>query len=267
MDIKGKIVAITGGASGIGLALAKACLEAGAKKVIALDLIKDRLDEALEGLGPDCVGIQMDVGSHDAVSAMAERVAADYGEIDLYFSNAGIIQTDAPDWKVTSQTYDQWDAMWRVNVLSHVIACKVLLPSMLKREGCGFIVTASAAGLLSQIGDTSYSVTKHAAVGFAESLAITHGDDGLYVAALCPQAVESRMTIGAEGSSATLDGIMPAEKLASLTLAAIEQGQFMIRPHQDVVQYFQNKANDYDRWIGGMRKLRRMVMDNRGQPI
>ena len=267
MEVEGKIVAITGAASGIGLALAKACLERGAKKVIALDLLEDRLGEAIGELGASCVGMQMDVSSHDDVAAMAKKAATDHGEIDIYFSNAGIMQTDAPDWKVTSQTYDQWDVMWRVNVLAHVIAAKVLLPSMLERGGSGFIVTASAAGLLSQIGDVSYSVTKHAAVGFAESLAITHGDDGLYVAALCPQAVESRMTVGAEGSSAALDGIMPADTMAHKTLDSMQAGRFMIRPHDDVVQYFQNKAADYDRWIGGMRKLRRKVMDNKGQPI
>ena len=267
MDVAGKIVAITGAASGIGLALTKRSVEGGAKAVIALDLIEDRLMDAVKDLGDTVHPMVMDVSSHDAVADMAETVSAKHGEIDLYFSNAGIIQTDAPDWKVTSQTYDQWDAMWRVNVLAHVIACKVLLPSMLKRQGCGFIVTASAAGLLSQIGDTSYSVTKHAAVGFAESLAITHGDEGLYVAALCPQAVESRMTAGAGESSATLDGVMPADEFAAKVFDGMAAGQFMIRPHEEVVGYFENKAKDYDRWVGGMRKLRRHVMGIKGQPI
>ncbi|WP_262689521.1 SDR family NAD(P)-dependent oxidoreductase [Kordiimonas aestuarii] len=267
MDVKNKIVAITGAASGIGAALAKACAAEGAKFVALADMDEKGAQAVASEIGAGVKAYKLDVTDEAAVKTFANEVEADMGLIDLYFSNAGVIFSDAPDWTAISQTNGQWDKIWQVNVFAHVLACRAVLPDMLKREGCGFIVTASAAGLLSQIGDISYSTTKHAAVGFTESLAINHGDDGLYVACLCPQAVKSKMTAGAEKSSAAGDGVMPADEFASRVLAGMKEGQFMIRPHPQVEGYFRKKAEDYDRWVGGMRKFRRRQLANTGKPI
>ena len=267
MEVQDKIVVVTGGASGIGAALAKACAAGGAKFVALADMDEAGATSVADSIGAGAKAYKLDVSDEAAVAAFVDEVEADAGPIDLYFSNAGIIFSDAPDWTAISQTNAQWEKIWQVNVFAHVLACRAVLPGMLKREGCGFIVTASAAGLLSQIGDISYSTTKHAAVGFAESLAITHGDEGLYVACLCPQAVKSKMTAGEEDSSAAGDGVMPAEEFASRVLAGMKEGRFMIRPHEQVERYFMNKANDYDRWVGGMRKLRRYQFKKTGRPI
>jgi NAD(P)-dependent dehydrogenase (short-subunit alcohol dehydrogenase family) len=267
MDVKGKIIAVTGGASGIGAALSKLFAAEGAKFVALADMDEAGAKAVAAEIGEGAKAYKLDVTDEAAVKAFANAVEADAGPIDLYFSNAGIIFSDAPDWTAISQTNGQWDKIWQVNVFAHVLALRAVLPQMLEREGCGFVITASAAGLLSQIGDISYSTTKHAAVGFAESLAINHGDDGLYVACLCPQAVTSKMTAGAEKSSAAGDGIMPAEEFARRVLASMREGRFMIRPHEQVEGYFLNKAKDYDRWVGGMRKFRRHQMATTGKPL
>jgi NAD(P)-dependent dehydrogenase (short-subunit alcohol dehydrogenase family) len=267
MDVKDKNIIITGGASGIGKALAELFAAEGAKSIAVADMDESGVKAVAASIGDHVSAYALDVTDEAGVKAMVDDFEAANGPTDLYVSNAGIFFSDAPDWTAISQSNAQWQKIWEVNVLAHILACRAVLPGMIERKSGGFLVTASAAGLLSQIGDASYSTTKHAALGFAESLAITHGDDGIYVAALCPQAVESKMTEGAEGTAAAGDGIMPASELASRTLAAMRAGKFMIRPHEQVEEYFLNKAKDYDRWVGGMRKFRRMLMDQNGRPI
>lgn len=267
MDVKDKVVVITGGASGIGKALAELFAAEGAKSVALADMDHAGASEVAAAIGPKATAYHLDVTDEGAVQAMVDDVEAKNGPIDLYFSNAGILFTDGPDWTAISQTNAQWEKIWQVNVHAHVHALRAVLPGMLERGNGGFVITASAAGLLSQTGDISYSTTKHAAVGFAESLAITHGDDGLYVAAICPQAVRSKMTAGGEDSSAAGDGLLEADEFARRVLAQMREGRFMIRPHVEVEGYFKHKANDYDRWIGGMRKMRRRQMETTGRPI
>lgn len=267
MDVKDKVIVVTGGASGIGKALSELFMAEGAKFIAVADMDNEGANAVAAGLGDKAKAYSLDVTDEAATQAMIDDVASIAGEVDLYFSNAGIFFSDAPDWKATSQTNEQWQKIWEVNVMSHILALRAVLPSMLEREGCGFVITASAAGLLSQIGDTSYSTTKHAALGLAESVAISHGDDGLYVAALCPQAVKSKMTAGGEDSSAAGDGVMEADEFARRVLSQMREGRFMIRPHPEVEGYFKHKANDYDRWIGGMRKFRRTQMEKTGRPI
>ena len=267
MDVKDKVVVVTGGASGIGTALAKAFAAAGAKAVAVADMDGPGATQVATEIGDSAKAYSLDVTDEGAVKAMVEDVAAIFGPVDLYVSNAGIIFSDAPDWTVINCSNAKWQKIWEVNVMAHVLACRAVLPGMIERGQGGFIITASAAGLLSQIGDSSYSTTKHAAVGFAERLAINHGDDGIYVGCLCPQAVVSKMTAGAEASSAAADGIMSAEELAERTLKAMAEGRFMIRPHEQVEGYFLNKAQDYDRWVGGMRKFRRHQLETTGSPI
>ncbi len=267
MDVKDKVIIVTGGASGIGKALAELFIAEEAAFVAIADMNADGAASVAAALGGRAAAYALDVSDGAAVQAVVDDVRTKAGPVDLYVSNAGILFTDAPDFTCISQSDAQWQKIWEVNVFAHILAARAVLPDMIKRGAGGFIITASAAGLLSQIGDTSYSTTKHAAVGLAESMAISHGDDGIYVAALCPQAVESNMTIGAEGSSAALDGIMPADELARRTLAAMRAGQFMIRPHEQVEEYFKAKAENYDRWVGGMRKLRRGLMAKNGRPM
>ena len=267
VEVEGKVVAITGASSGIGKGLALEAARRGAKAIILCDLDAEGGETVAQEIGDCAQFFKVDVTSQDDIDGMVATVLESVGPIDLYFSNAGIIFSDAPDWTFISQTDAQWDLIWKVNVHAHVVAARALLPSMIERGGCGFVITASAAGLLSQIGDTSYSTTKHAAVGMAESMAITHGDDGLYVGVLCPQAVESKMTANAGESSAALDGILTAEHVAGFTLDAVAAGHFMIRPHPNVHSYQQMKAADYDRWVGGMRKLRRGQMERTGTPV
>lgn len=264
-DPKDKIIVVTGGAHGIGCGLAKAFHGAGAKHIIVVDRDIEKAREVAASVSG--TAWQLDVSDEAATADMIEAIENDIGPIDLYFSNAGVLFTDAPDWNAYSQTTEQWQKIWEINVLAHVHASRALLPRMKERGHGAFMITASAAGLLSQIGDAAYSTTKHAALGYAEALAITHSDEGLYFGVVCPQAVESNMTKGAEGSSAALDGILTAAEFAERTIEGMRAGQFMIRPHEQVVEYFKHKAENYDRWIGGMRKLRRMVMANKGLPI
>jgi len=267
VDVKDKVIIVTGGASGIGKALCELFVTEGARFVAVADRDFDGAKAVAAGIGTKAKAFDLDVTQKDQVNAMVSAVKADIGPIDMYVSNAGVFFSDAPDYTCISQTDEQWQKIWEINVFAHILAARAVLPDMLARKDGAFIVTASAAGLLSQIGDTSYSTTKHAAVGFAESMAISHGDDGIYVAALCPQAVESAMTQGAEGASATLDGIMAADEFARRVLAGMRDGQFMIRPHEEVEGYFKAKAENYDRWVGGMRKLRRHLMSQTGRPV
>lgn len=258
MDPAGKIVAVTGGANGIGRALSEAFAAANAAKVIVVDLEEANARAVAETLGGDAYGVN--VRDESAIQAMVSDVEAKYGCIDLFCSNAGIIATDGEPWWATSAPNETWNAMWDIHVMSHVYAARACLPAMLERGSGYFLNTASAAGLLNQIGDAAYSTTKHAAVGFAEALAITHGDDGIGVSVLCPQAVATRM-IGdsGDGGSAVVDGVLTAEAVAAEALAGIAEERFLILPHKEVQTYRERKTQDYDRWIGGMRKLRRAV--------
>lgn len=258
MDLAGKVVVVTGGANGIGRALCEAFAAAGAEKVIVVDLEQDNARAVAETLNGDAYGV--DVRDEAAIQAMVSDVEANYGRIDLFCSNAGIIALDGEPWWATSAPNETWNAMWDIHVMSHVYAARACLPKMLERGSGYFLNTASAAGLLNQVGDAAYSTTKHAAVGFAESLAITHGDDGIGVSVLCPQAVATRM-IGdsGDGGTAGVDGVLSAEAVAAEALAGIAEERFLILPHKEVQTYRERKTQDYDRWLGGMRKLRRAI--------
>ena len=258
MKVAGKVVVVTGGANGIGRALCERFHAEGARKVIVADLEESNAQSVAQVVDGDAYGV--DVRDESAIKAMVDKVEADYGGIDLFCSNAGIIALDGEPWWATSAPNETWQAMWDIHVMSHVFAARACLPAMLKRGEGYFLNTVSAAGLLNQIGDAAYSTTKHAAIGFAESLAITHGDDGIGVSVLCPQAVATRM-IGdsGDGGSAGVDGVMTPEAVAAEAVKGLAEESFLILPHKEVEPYRQNKAQDYDRWLGGMRKLRRKV--------
>ena len=258
MDVGGKVVIVTGGGNGIGKALCERFHEAGARKVIVADLEQDAATAVADAIDGDafCVDVRDESQIQDMVPTVEQR----YGGVDLFCSNAGIIATDGEPWWATSAPNATWQAMWDIHVMSHVYAARACLPDMLSRGAGYFLNTASAAGLLNQIGDAAYSTTKHAAIGFAESLAITHGDDGIGVSVLCPQAVATRMIgdIGdGGGGTAGVDGVMTPAQVADEVIKGLAAEQFLILPHKEVIAYRQRKADDYDRWLGGMRKLRR----------
>ena len=248
MDIKDKIIVITGGASGIGRAMATRFINDGAKQVVIADVNDDGLNEVAAEIGARA--ITTDVSDEAAVKHLIKTTEEDYGQIDLLCNNAGIGLSGGPE-----GDNEGWDQIWQINVMAHVYAARAALPHMLSRQDGYILNTASAAGLLSQVGSAPYAVTKHAAVGFAEWLAISYGDRGLKVSVLCPQAVRTAMTAGNEDGVASVDGMMEPEVLCESVVEAINAEQFLILPHPEVLGYMQKKTSDYDRWIGGMRRL------------
>jgi len=247
MDIADKIIVVTGAASGIGRAMARRFHSEGAAKVITADLDGDgarRVAEAIDGWP-----MAVDVARENDIVELIEETEARFGPIDLFCSNAGIgigRGIDEPD--------EVWEQIWRVNTMSHVYAARHLVPRMKARGGGYLLNTASAAGLLSQIGSVTYTVTKHAAVALAEWLAITHGRDGIKVSVLCPQAVRTAMTADGPGV-AGVDGMLEPEDAADAVVQTLREERFLVLPHGEVADYIQRKASDYDRWIRGMQRL------------
>lgn len=248
MDIADKVIVVTGGASGIGRALARRFADDGARHVMVADLNAADAQAVASEIGGTAMGI--DVSKEADVVDLIETTERDHGPIDLFCSNAGIglgRGIDEPD--------EVWQKIWEVNVMSHVYAARHLVPRMAAR-GSGYLLnTASAAGLLSQIGSVTYAVTKHAAVALAEWLAITHGRDGIKVSVLCPQAVRTAMTAGNEQGVASVDGMLEPEQVASTVVEALAEERFLVLPHPQVAEYMRRKAGDYDRWLKGMQRL------------
>jgi len=245
MEVAGKVVVVTGGGSGIGAALARRFVKAGAKVVVA-DINATAVRAVAEEIGGH--HFLCDVTKEAEVISLIDFTEEKVGPIDLFCSNAGIGVkggVECPN--------DAWQRIWEVNVMSHVYVSRALIPRMIARGGGAIMITASAAGLLSQIGSAPYSVTKHAAVGLAENLAITYGDQGIKVFALCPQAVRTAMA--GEDSVAAVDGLMEPEELAEKVMEGLEKEEFLILPHPEVRTYMQRKVADYDRWLKGMRRL------------
>jgi NAD(P)-dependent dehydrogenase (short-subunit alcohol dehydrogenase family) len=250
MHVADRIVVVTGAASGIGKALAQRFAKEGAKLVVCSDLNGDGAAETAKGIGG--VFFTTDVAKESQIRLLIETVETDHGPIDLFCSNAGIGFRGGAE-----VVNDRWQHIWDVNVMAHVWAARHLVPRMIARGGGYLLNTASAAGLLSQIGSAPYAVTKHAAVGLAEWLAITHGDQGIKVSVLCPQAVRTAMTADNPDGVASVDGMLEPSAVADACLHAIEAEDFLILPHPDVLTYMRNKSADYNRWIGGMKKLNR----------
>jgi NAD(P)-dependent dehydrogenase (short-subunit alcohol dehydrogenase family) len=253
MEIAGKIALVTGGAQGIGLALAQALKQAGAAHVVIADL---RLpDDTPSGVDE---GRICDVSDADQIRTLIDHVEQTYGPIDIMCSNAGIATgMDTSFDNIAFADPSVWERAWAVNVMAHVHAARVLIPRMKARGAGYFLHTISAAGLLSQVGSAVYSTTKHAAVGFAESLAIGHRDDGIRVSMLCPQGVATPMLDGIPEGPQLGDGVLSAEAVASAAIEGIRAERFVILPHPAVADYMRAKIENYDRWIGGMAKLQR----------
>jgi NAD(P)-dependent dehydrogenase (short-subunit alcohol dehydrogenase family) len=249
VELRDRVCVVTGGASGIGRALVERFAAEGARAVVAVDRDADGARAVAEAVGG--MGLGADVSRDAEVARVVDEVEARVGPIDLFCSNAGILLiggADVPD--------AEWQRIWDVNVMSHVFAARHLVPRMIARGGGYLMNTASAAGLLSQIGSAPYSVTKHAAVGFAEWLSITHGEQGIRVSVLCPQAVRTAMTADFEGGGvAGVDGMLEPEQLADVVVAGLREERFLILPHPSVAEYVKRKAEDPERWLRGMRRL------------
>ena len=249
MQLAGKVAVVTGGANGIGRALCRRFAREGAKVAVA-DLQLEAAKKVADEFGG--MAIRTDVSQQRDIAELVAKVDEKFGAIDLFCSNAGVGTAgsfDAPD--------SDWERSWQVNLMAHVYAARAVLPAMLAR-GVGYLLqTVSAAGLLTQLGSAPYSVTKHAALGFAEWLAITYGDRGIKVSALCPMGVRTDMLRRAEfaGGAFLLDSAIEPEEVAEHVVKAVAEERFLILPHPEVAQYIQRKTSDYERWLRSMRRL------------
>jgi NAD(P)-dependent dehydrogenase (short-subunit alcohol dehydrogenase family) len=250
MKLKNTHIIVTGAAGGIGAALARRFAAEGARGVVVADVAATR--DTLEALARDIGGLAVpcDVSREADIKALVVAAKARFGPVDVFFSNAGISRKGHED-----ALDADWEDSWRVHVMSHVFACRAVVPDMLAR-GSGYLVsTASAAGLLASMGSAPYGVTKHAAVALAEHLAIQYGDRGIRVSVLCPQAVDTPMYRGAGTQAAGVDGIASPQDVAERVVAAMDKETFLILSHPEVVEYMKRKAADPDRWLTGMRRL------------
>jgi len=255
MKLAGKIVVVTGGAQGIGAALCERFAQEGAKAVVVTDLNEAGAEAVAARIGG--AAMPCDVSHEGEILRVIEHTEAQFGPIDLFCSNAGILVADQ-DWdNPASAPDDGWARSWAVNVMAHVYAARHLVPRMSARGGGYFLNTVSAAGLLSQIGGGPYATTKHAALGFAENLAIATRDRGIKVSILCPQGVDTPMLHGVARGVPDRDGVLTPAQVADTVIAGLDAERFLILPHPEVATYTRRKAEDPDRWLAGMARLRR----------
>lgn len=253
MELHSKVVVVTGAGSGIGAAMARRFAKEEPAALIIADIDLAAASRVAEETGG--AAVLVDVSDREANRLLVEGTEDRFGPIDLFCANAGIgLVGDEQDDPGT------WDRMWQVNVMSHVHAAHHLIPSWRARGEGYFLATVSAAGLLTNLKAAQYSVTKHAALAFAEWLSVTYGDEGIRVSALCPQFVNTPLLTGSEAFKALGgDHTLEPEEVAEAVVAGIAEERFLILPHPEVERFFQNKAGDYERWLGGMRKLQRTV--------
>lgn len=254
MELMDKVAVITGGSGGIGQAMARAFLAAGARAVVLADLDRVAVEQAAGEIG--CEGYACDVTEEAQIQDLVAKVVADHGRIDLFCSNAGAGREGV----LTDASNDNWQWQWELHVMSHLYAARAVLPAMIER-GDGYLLnTASAAGLLAGLGSGPYTVTKAAAVKLAEFISITHGDDGIKVSVLCPQGVNTAMAPRSLGDGQT-DGIIEPEQLANTVVATLREERFYVLPHPEVEEYVRRKGDNIDRWLIGMRRLRRQSLE------
>lgn len=261
MEIGGKVAIVTGGASGIGTSLAERFAAEGARGIVVADINLPQAEavaQAINAAGGDRgMALRCDVSVETDIQALVAATRARFGQVDIFMSNAGILggmggfELDDP----------LWDKMWQVHGMAHVWAARAVVPEMVARGEGYFVVTASAAGLLTIVESAPYAVTKHAALAFAEWLRVAYGRRGVRVSCLCPQGVHTGMTAGG-GRSAAGDGMLMPAQVAADVVTAMRDETFLVLPHPEVLEYFRRKGQDYDRWLGGMQKIyARQVLD------
>lgn len=273
MDVAGRVAIVTGGGGGIGGAIAQRLADAGARVLVAdldgaaADAVAAQINSTQAGRA---VAVGGDVADAEVIAALIARAEAEFGPVELYFANAGIAGGPGLD-----LSEESWDSTLDVNLRAHIRAARLLVPGWLERGEGYFVSTASAAGLLTQIGAAAYSVSKHAAVGFAEWLSVTYGDQGIRVSCLCPMGVNTALLHAAEDSDDSLGKVgaaavvaagrvlEPAE-CAEVVLAAVEAEQFLILPHEGVLEMYRQKGADYDRWLRGMRRYQAALAEALG---
>jgi NAD(P)-dependent dehydrogenase (short-subunit alcohol dehydrogenase family) len=265
MELEGRVAVVTGGASGIGRAIARRVAAEGARGVVVADLDGSGAEAVASEIGEGASGIACDVSSQEQVDRLLDHAEDTFGAVDVFFANAGIGAGSGLD-----ATDDVWEQTWGVNVHAHVLAARRLVPGWIERGEGYFVSTASAAGLLSQIGDVVYSVTKHAAVAFSEWLSITYGDRGVRVSCLCPMGVNTPLLnagLEMEDSTglgarvvATAGNVLEPEQVAGDVVQAIRDERFLILPHPEVGEFLRRKGDDPSRWLAGMRRLQAHVM-------
>ena len=254
MELKDKVVVITGGSGGIGKAMANAFLNEGAAGIMLADLDAAAVAQAAADIG--CNGMACDVTDEAQVAALVAATEDQYGQVDVFCSNAGA----GGNGLLTDAANEVWQQQWELHVMSHLYAARAVLPGMIER-GEGYLLnTASAAGLLAALGSGPYTVTKAAAVKFAEFLSITHGDDGIKVSVLCPQGVNTAMAPRSLGDGQT-DGIIEASALAQTVVETMREERFHVLPHPEVEEYVRRKGDNVDRWLLGMQRLRKRTLE------
>lgn len=265
MDLADRVIVVTGAGSGIGKALAERFAKEAPRALVLADINAEAVEAVAEGVGG--VAVQTDVGREDQIKALIDRAREVAGPIDVFFSNAGVGgpgggPLEAPD--------EEWERTWQINVMAHVWAARALLPEMLERGDGYLLSTASAAGILTQVGAQVYSVTKHAAVAVAEWLAITYGDAGIKVSCLCPLGVRTPMLEGAlddsvGGAALLRDELLEPSEVAETVVEAIRDERFLIFPHPQVAKYMAFKGGDNERWLAGMRRMVRQAHEGGAQ--
>jgi NAD(P)-dependent dehydrogenase (short-subunit alcohol dehydrogenase family) len=257
MELADRVVVVTGGASGIGRALAQRLAPEGARGIVVADLDLAGARVVASAIGPQALAVGCDVAIEAQVAALVARAEEAFGPVDLFCANAGVavgtdLDTPAAD----------WDLAFAVNVRAHVHAARALMPGWLARGEGYFLATASAAGLLTQIGSAPYAVSKHAAVAFAEWLSVTYGDRGVRVSCLCPMGVRTPMTEGDDLATdvvAAAGDMLEPDEVADAVVEGLRAERFLILPHPEVLTFFRRKGDDYDRWLAGMRRLQSRV--------
>ena len=260
MDVAGKVVVVTGGASGIGRALVYRFADEGAKGIVVADLDQEGATDVATDLD-NAIAVSCDVADPAHADVLISAAEQSFGPVDLFCANAGVAVG------IDLATPADWDLALNVNVRAHIAAAQRLLPGWLERKSGYFLATASAAGIASQIGSAPYAVTKHAAVAFAEWLSITYGAKGVGVSCLCPMGVNTPLLndgLGGEDSIgfrvvASAAPVLEPDDVADAVIDGLEAEQFLILPHPEVLEFFQRKASDYDRWLAGMRRLQARV--------
>ena len=264
MQVTGKVVVVTGGGNGIGQALCEAFHRAGAAKVVVADLDGARAETVAASIGG--AAFTTDVGQEKDIRHLIDETERQFGPIALFCSNAGIGGGFDPVTENAGGSSDEpWARSWAIHVMAHVYAARHLVPRMKARGGGYFLNTISAAGLLSQVGSPAYSTTKHAAIGFAENLAISHRAHGIKVSILCPQGVDTNMLRSIPKGPQSGDGDLSPQQVAEDALKGIEQETFLILPHPQVLDYMRRKTENYDRWIGGMAKIQAKMRETYGK--